>query len=177
MKRTLHKFSFCLIVFYCFQINGQTINYKKEATKDNSNFYKIVKQTRKQFLDKKLRSKGKISRKENKAFQPLARKVLSRDEHTCRYCGFQAQEYQEVVNLDRNPRNNALSNLATSCVFCSQCHFLESIGQDDTSGGQVVYLPEMSQQDLNSLCHVLFCAMSNKTGYADTAQEIYRTFR
>lgn len=117
------------------------------------------------------------ARKEKKAFQSLARKVHLRDKDTCRYCGFQAQQYQEVVNLDRNPRNNVLSNLATACVFCTQCHFLESIGQDDSSGAQVVYLPEMSQNDLNSLSHVLFCAMSNNTGYADTAQEIYRTLR
>ena len=116
-------------------------------------------------------------RKEQKAFQQLAKKVLARDQDTCRYCGFQAQEYQEIVNLDRDPRNNDLSNLATACVFCAQCHFIESVGQDDSSGGQLIYLPEMSQQNLNTLCHVLFCAMANWTGYADTAQEVYRLLR
>ena len=116
-------------------------------------------------------------RKEQKAFAQIAKKVLERDAHTCRYCGFQAQEHQEVVNLDRDVRNNVLSNLVTACVFCAQCHFLESVGQDDSSGGQLVYLPEMTQWDLNTLCHVLFCAMSNGTGYADTAQEIYRMLR
>jgi len=117
------------------------------------------------------------SRKEQKAFQVLAKKVLERDGYTCRYCGFQAQEHQEVVNLDRDPRNNDSKNLVTACVFCAQCHFLESVGQDDSSGGQLVYLPEMQQGHLNTLCHVLFCAMSNGTGYADTAQEIYRLLR
>lgn len=117
------------------------------------------------------------SRKEQKTFQSIAKKVLERDAHTCHYCGFQAQEYQEVVNLNRDVRNNNLSNLVTACVFCAQCHFLESVGQDDSSGGQLIYLPEMKQGDLNTLCHVLFCAMSNGTGYADTAQEIYRMLR
>lgn len=117
------------------------------------------------------------NRKEQKAFQQLAKKVLERDAYTCHYCGFQAQEHQEVVNLDRDARHNDLRNLVTACVFCAQCHFMESVGQDDSSGGQLVYLPEMSQNDLNTLCHVLFCAMSNGTGYADTAQEIYRILR
>ena len=117
------------------------------------------------------------SRKDHKDFRQLASKVFRRDNHTCHFCGFQAQEYQEVVNLDRNLRNNSFGNLVTACVFCAQCQTMESVGQDDNSGGQVIYLPEMSQEDLNTLCHVLFCAMSNNTSYADTAQEIYRTLR
>lgn len=118
-----------------------------------------------------------MSRKDGASFRSIANKVLARDDHTCQFCGFQAQEYQEVVNVDRNYRNNKLENLATACVFCTQCQFLESVGLDGNSGGQVVYLPEFDQAELNSFCHVLFCAMSNKTGYADTAQEIYRNFR
>lgn len=117
------------------------------------------------------------SRKETSAFKQLAAKILKRDNDTCRFCGFQAQQLQEVVNLDRNLRNNDMSNLVTACVFCAQCQFMESAGQDDNSGGQVIYCPEMSQQDLNTMCHVLFCAMNNNTNYAETAQEIYRTLR
>lgn len=30
---------------------------------------------------------------------------------------------------------------------------------------------------MNSLCHVLFCAISNDTGYKATAQSIYRNFK
>ena len=44
-------------------------------------------------------------------------------------------------------------------------------------GGQIIYLPEMSQPDLDSFCHVLFCAMGNGTGYQDTAQAIYRSLK
>jgi intracellular multiplication protein IcmJ len=116
-------------------------------------------------------------RKADPAFGPFSNKVLKRDQYTCCFCGFQAMQYQEVVNLDGNYRNNKLSNLATACCFCAQCFFLEVVGKDDYGGGILIYLPEMSQGDLNSFCHVLFCAMANATSYRIDAQSIYRSLK
>jgi intracellular multiplication protein IcmJ len=118
-----------------------------------------------------------VRRREDKAFLPVAEKILVRDSYTCQYCGFQAREYQEIVNIDGNYANNKYSNLLTACCFCSQCFFIESIGLDELGGGQLVFLPDMSQAELNSFCHVLFCAMGNGTGYQETAQSIYRSFK
>jgi intracellular multiplication protein IcmJ len=118
-----------------------------------------------------------VRRKQDKAFQPVQKRVFDRDQYTCQFCGFQAREYQEVVNVDGDYANNKLSNMVTACCFCSQCLFLESVGIDEMGGGQLIYLPEMSQADLNSFCHVLFCAMENNTGYQDSAQSIYRSFK
>lgn len=77
------------------------------------------------------------SRKANPAFRKIAERVWARDDFTCQYCGFQSQKYQEVVNLDQNYSNNALDNLATSCQFCAQCFFLDSVGRDDRTGGEL----------------------------------------
>lgn len=118
-----------------------------------------------------------VRRREDKAFLPVAKRVLERDAYTCQYCAFQAKEYQEVVNLDGNYQNNKLSNMATACCFCAQCLFLQAVGMDEMGGGQLIYLPEINQADLNSFCHVLFCAMGNNTGYQDSAQSIYRSFK
>ncbi len=118
-----------------------------------------------------------VRRRTDKAFLPVAERIFDRDNYTCQYCGFQARQYQEIVNADGNYANHKLSNLLTSCCFCSQCLFLESVGVDEMGGGQLIYLPEMSQADLNSFCHVLFCAMGNGTGYQDTAQAIYRSLK
>jgi intracellular multiplication protein IcmJ len=115
-----------------------------------------------------------VRRRADKAFLPVSKRVLERDNYTCQFCGFQAKEYQEIVNLDSQYTNNKLSNLITACCFCSQCLFLESIAMDDDGGGQLIYAPEISQANLNSFCHVLFCAMGNGTGYQDSAQAIYR---
>jgi intracellular multiplication protein IcmJ len=35
----------------------------------------------------------------------------------------------------------------------------------------------MTQPELNSFCHVLFCAITNNTGYKSSAQAIYRSFK
>lgn len=116
-------------------------------------------------------------RKTDPAFLDFQKKVLIRDKYTCQFCGFQAQLFQEVVNIDGNYNLNKLSNMATSCCFCAQCFFLESVGLGDYGGGTLVYLPEMTQGELNSFCHVLFCAISNNTGYKSSAQTLYRAFK
>ncbi len=64
-----------------------------------------------------------VRRRDDKAFLPVASQVLERDYYICQYCGFQARQYQEIVNLDGNYRNNKLNNLITACCFCSQCLF------------------------------------------------------
>ena len=117
------------------------------------------------------------ARKADPAFQAFQKRVFLRDRYTCQFCGFQAKLFQEVVNLDANYSNNKMSNLATSCCFCAQCFFLESVGMGDYGGGTLIYLPEMTQPELNSFCHVLFCAITNNTGYKSSAQAIYRSFK
>lgn len=115
-----------------------------------------------------------IARRMSLSFRKIAEKIRQRDRHTCQYCDFQAKEYMDVVNYDQNYANNAASNLVTACAFCSQCFFLESVGIDNASGGQLIYFPELSQAQLNSFCHVLFFAMHTKTQHQDNAQIIYR---
>jgi intracellular multiplication protein IcmJ len=117
------------------------------------------------------------ARQADPRFKAFEKKVFERDHYTCRFCGFQARSLQEVVNLDGNYTHNKLENLATSCCFCAQCFFIESVGVGGYGGGTLIYLPELSQVELNSLCHVLFCAITNDTGYKSTAQSIYRSFK
>lgn len=117
------------------------------------------------------------ARKVDERFKSYEQKVFQRDRHTCQFCGFQARLFQEVVNLDHNYSNNRLSNLVTACCFCAQCFFIESVGVGGYGGGTLVYLPELSQAEVNSLCHVLFCAITNDTGYKTSAQNIYRGFK
>ncbi|OGT56315.1 MAG: type IV secretion protein IcmJ [Gammaproteobacteria bacterium RIFCSPHIGHO2_12_FULL_42_10] len=118
-----------------------------------------------------------VRRKGDKTFQTVSGQIFARDGYACQYCGFQAKEFQEIVNIDGNYTNNKPSNMITACCFCAQCLFLQAVGIDEVSGGTLIYLPEMSQNDLNSFCHVLFCAMGNNTGYQDTSQSVYRSFK
>ena len=117
------------------------------------------------------------ARKADPRFQNFELKVFQRDKYICQFCGFQARLYQDIVNLDGDYANNQMSNLVTSCCYCTQCFFLESVGVGGYGGGSLIYLPELSQSELNSLCHVLFCAITNDTGYKESAQTIYRSFK
>lgn len=117
------------------------------------------------------------ARKADAAFLAFSKKVFRRDNYACQFCGFQAREFQEIINIDQNYHNNKLSNLVTSCCFCAQCFFLDSIGVGGYGGGTLIYLPEITQNNLDSFCHVLFCAITNDTGYKSTAQAIYRSFK
>jgi intracellular multiplication protein IcmJ len=117
------------------------------------------------------------ARKADERFKAFETKVLQRDRYICQFCGFQAKLYQEVVNLDGDYTNNRMNNMITSCCFCAQCFFIESVGVGGYGGGTLVYLPELEQNEVNSLCHVLFCAITNDTGYKNSAQNIYRSFK
>ncbi len=117
------------------------------------------------------------ARKADPAFLKFGERVFIRDNHTCQFCGFQARQYQEIVNLDGNFYNTRLSNMVTSCCFCTQCFFLEAVGKSDYGGGRLIYLPEITQADLNGLCHVLFCAIANASTYRTDAQNIYRNLK
>lgn len=117
------------------------------------------------------------ARKVDERFKAFELKVFQRDRYTCQFCGFQAKLFQEIINLDGNYTNNRLTNLVTSCCFCAQCFFIESVGVGGYGGGTLIFLPELTQSELNSLCHVLFCAITNDTGYKSSAQNIYRSFK
>lgn len=118
-----------------------------------------------------------MTRKADPAFRASFEAVMKRDNATCQYCGFQSEHFAQVVNKDQDYHNNKLENLVTACCFCSQCFFIESVGFDNTTGGTLIYLPDMSQVDLNGLCHVLFCAMANNTDCRTDAQTIYRDLK
>ena len=117
------------------------------------------------------------ARQQNKAFLSFKQKILIRDQYTCRFCNFQSDKYQEVVNIDHNYSNNLAENVVTACAFCAQCFFLDAIGSDATMGGEVIHLPEISQPDLNNFCRVLFCSMDKDTPYKNKLQAIYLSLK
>jgi intracellular multiplication protein IcmJ len=114
-----------------------------------------------------------MARKTNKNFLALKEKIFERDNYTCRYCGFESKKFQEVLNIDQNYANNVPENLATACNLCAPCFFLDGIGMDGASGGTIVYLPEISQADVNHFCRTLFCSLLRDTPYKGKLQSAY----
>ena len=117
------------------------------------------------------------TRSNDSRFSPFRDRVFLRDHNTCQFCGFQATLYQTVVNLDANYSHNVLSNMVTACCFCAQCCFIEMVGKLEYGDGVLIYCPEMTQNEVNGLCHVAFCAMANSSAYSAESESIYNTMK
>ncbi|MCX7125754.1 MAG: type IVB secretion system protein IcmJDotN [Gammaproteobacteria bacterium] len=116
-------------------------------------------------------------RRADPAFLTFQLKIHLRDQYTCQFCGFQAKEHLETINLNSNYLDNKRANLATACGLCAQCFFLEAVGKSDFGGGVLIYLPEMSQVELNALCHVIFESMVYRLSNVRHATNVYRSFK
>ncbi len=97
-----------------------------------------------------------------KAMKEVRQKILDRDKGVCQFCGFKAQRWQEIHHVNDNHGDNSPSNLVTACSFCHQCMHLGLAGS--TAGGELIWLPEMSQAELNHLCRAIFVAMRDEKG-------------
>ncbi len=119
------------------------------------------------------------SRRSNEVFKRLESQILARDVNTCRYCGFSSDKYQVVVNInqDYSPGQSKLDNMATACIFCAQCMFLDGIGHENNWGGTLIYLPEISQSDLNHFTRVLFASMLRDAPYKGKLQTAYLSLK
>lgn len=119
------------------------------------------------------------SRMRNKNFQKLNNEALTKDDYICQYCGFRSEKFQVVVNRnhDYSPNQSRGDNLATACIFCAQCFFLDGIGSDKNMGGHLVYLPEISQADLSNFCRVLFASMLRDAPYKGKLQTTYLSLK
>ncbi|MEY3183095.1 MAG: hypothetical protein RLZ35_1080 [Pseudomonadota bacterium] len=114
-----------------------------------------------------------MARKANKNFLAIEKRVLERDQNTCRYCGFTSDRFMSVVNQDHNYQNNALPNLVTACSLCMPCLFLDGIGTDGKTGGVLIWEDSISQTDLNHFCRALFCSMLRDAAYRGKLQASY----
>ena len=118
-----------------------------------------------------------MTRKADDGFKQFANKVHLRDKYECQFCGFSSSQRLDVINLDGNYRNNKISNLVTSCPLCAQCHFLDSVGQGDFGGGTLIYLPEITQAQLNATCHIIFSSIASGGHYSQNAKDMYRQLK
>ena len=87
-------------------------------------------------------------------------KALSRDAFTCRCCGFISKKYQRTIPMDQLSLNEkADPDLVTVCSFCELTASLDRAGQ--TGSGYLIWLPELSQTDLNHAVRALYIARAS----------------
>ncbi len=106
-----------------------------------------------------------------KTSDDLRAKVLQRDDHTCRYCGFKSQKYQEVNFTGAKSDAGDLNpdNYATCCIFCFQCFRIDRI--DRMQSGAVIWLPEIGQAALHHVCRAIYVARISQGSMADAARD------
>ena len=56
----------------------------------------------------------------SKEWRSLRQKVLERDKHTCRFCGFRANKYMIVDHMDGDASNNNMTNFGINCQACDK---------------------------------------------------------
>ena len=95
--------------------------------------------------------------------------VFARDDHTCRYCGFQSFKYQEINFIGRGAKPSGAQDFATACSFCHQCFHLDRV--ERMQSGAVVWLPEIGQAALHHICRAVYVARIAQGPVADAARD------
>lgn len=71
--------------------------------------------------EENFRSSSGVKLEDDPEWKALRRKVLERDEYTCRACGFKSAKYMEVHHFDGKWSDNNPGNLFTLCPLCHSC--------------------------------------------------------
>jgi len=96
-------------------------------------------------------------------------KVLARDGYTCRCCGFTSKKYQRVTALKTMQPSAKEGELITVCSFCEMATELDRAGM--YGSGHLIWLPEMTQAELNQVVRALYVARVSKDSVLSKAAE------
>lgn len=101
--------------------------------------------------------------------EDLKNKILARDEHTCRCCGFKADKYQQILIRNQNKADLREDNLMTACIFCHQCFNLEDVSE--MRSGVLIWLPEIEQAQLHHIARAIYVGRISQGPTADAARK------
>lgn len=113
-----------------------------------------------------------IDRGGNYINSEIVKKVHYRDKNTCLFCGWVEQKTSllSVSSLTCNyDLNTLLKHSVTSCVICQLTQRLGMAA--NLSAGDLIYLPELTQPQVNELARALFLAKKLKIKDCDDAIE------
>jgi len=109
------------------------------------------------------------------AFEPMRKTILTRDNHTCRFCGFRASKFQEIHHIDDDHTNNVEDNLVTVCTLCHQVHHLGMFAM--RNAGFLAALPEFTQAEVNHFCRIIHVTSSfAEPPVAERLQSLFALF-
>jgi intracellular multiplication protein IcmJ len=101
----------------------------------------------------------KGSQEADMEFQRVRKKALERDNHTCRFCGFKNNKWQEVHHFNDDHNDNRLENLITTCPFCHMCQHIGLAGARREA--ILIYRPEITQAQIHHLVRTALVASAH----------------
>lgn len=111
-------------------------------------------------------AEGAAERHDNQsADHPQSDEILARDGYTCRCCGFYSPKFQRVIPWDSTIHK--AEPFVTVCSFCELSFALERTGI--TGAGILIWLPEMTQAELNHIIRAIYVARAEGGALADSA--------
>lgn len=105
------------------------------------------------------------SEEADREFEEIRQKIVNRDGHVCQGCGMKTLPsapsamagHFDIHHIDDNHDNNHPSNLVTICPFCHNVFHIGNAGARGAATG--IWMPQISQADMNLVCHILFILM------------------
>ena len=113
----------------------------------------------------------------HKVLTPALRQaVFERDDYVCKGCSWRSERFQEIHHKNDDHSDHRMENLETLCPLCHQVFHLPIAAT--TSGGTIIWLPDIPQADLNLLCIGLFVAQHvANSKWAGTARQLFSTLQ
>lgn len=105
--------------------------------------------------------------------EAMRERILKRDGHACRYCGFESKRYQVVRAAKADANLQRDDDYVTACIFCDQCFALDNVA--NMKSGVLVWMPEIDQAALHHLARALYVARIAQGPVAEAARKIIET--
>lgn len=121
---------------------------------------------------------------QNKQLRGVGMAILKAAGYTCKACGFRTRPSRVVphgwmlpVNLD-HPAMLATERGICLCPFCASSQAinwavkpLQGGSKSEHAPGRLIYLPDMTQEQLNRLAHCIVATSSSRAGANQSAEE------
>ena len=100
-------------------------------------------------------------RKKSAKFKKVYAMIMRRDRYICQFCHYESPQ-MEIVNADNDYKHNTKENFICSCSLCAKCTLLDAYDLDYEGEDKIIYLPELTQEELNHLVRSLFCKVTSE---------------